>query len=164
MYFSGLKENMSISWHLKMTQQKFLDMPKDFIHITNNMLLSYNSNFLLLFMKNHIARYRSPNSVIPYQITKNFLSANGWHLRFYWNFNHRMPTWRKYYLENFCFILLMAQKLLHFKFSKIAFCHLQARFFQLWTQMTHQRKKQSDWNLDPLQPSTQEAILIISFH
>ena len=44
--------------------------------------------------------------------------------------------------------LHMVQKLLHFKFcpksAKIAFCRLQARFFQLWTQITIQQKKQSD--------------------
>ena len=38
----------------------------------------------------------------------------------------------------------MVQKLLHFKFcqksAKIGFCQLQARFSQLWTQITIQRK------------------------
>ena len=78
---------------------------------------------------------------------------------FYFNLNHGKPSRRKYYLENFSFILHMVQKLLVLrscqKSAKIALRQLQARFSELWTQITHQRKKQSDWNFDPLQPSNQ---------
>ena len=33
--------------------------------------------------------------------------SHGWHLRFYWNLNHMMPSWRKYYPEGFNSILHM---------------------------------------------------------
>ena len=79
-----------------------------------------------------------------------------------------MPSWTKYYPENVSFILHMVQKLLQFEFcqklAKIAFCQLQARSFQLWTQISYQRKKQSDWNLDSLDPLTQISHFIFSFH
>ena len=50
--------------------------------------------------------------------------------------------YRKYYPENFSSILYMAQKLLLFelcqKSVKNAFCQRQARFSQLWSQITNQ--------------------------
>ena len=41
------------------------------------------------------------------------------------------------------------------KLVKIACCQMQARFSQLWSQLTSQQKGQSEWNFDPLQSSTQ---------
>ena len=89
--------------------------------------------------------------IIPCQITT---WSHGWHLSFYWNLNYLMPSWRKYYPQNFISILYMVWKLLLFEFcqklAKIAFRQKQARFSQLWSQINNQLKKQSDWNLDPL--------------
>ena len=79
--------------------------------------------------------------VIPCQIIR---WSHGWHLRFYYHLNHRKLSWRKYYPENFNFILHMVQKLLLYEFCQrpfeIAFNQLQTRFSQLYTHITHQRK------------------------
>ena len=69
----------------------------------------------------------SGSRVIRCQMTRWF---HGWHRRFYWNLNCRMPSWTKYYPENFSFNLHMIQKLLLFEFcqksAKIAYCQVQA--------------------------------------
>ena len=50
-----------------------------------------------------------------------------WFYWLYWNLNHRMPSCRKYYPENFNFIFHMVQKLL--------LLDKKARISQLWTPM-----------------------------
>ena len=54
------------------------------------------------FTKNTMKPFvaETPKWVIPYPITK----CPWVHLRFYWNLNHRMSSWTKYYLETFSFI------------------------------------------------------------
>ena len=55
--------------------------------------------------------------------------------------------------ENFSFILHMVQKLSYLEFCqksvKIAYCQLQARFFQIWCQRTCQGKKTVTVNIGP---------------
>ena len=93
--------------------------------------------------------------VISCQITRR---SHGWHLRFHWNLDHRMRSWRKYYPENFRFIPHMVQKLLLFEFcpklAKIAFCQMQARFSQLGVKLlTNEKSNQTGiWTTCSLPP------------
>ena len=66
---------------------------------TNTLVLqlSWKVNDLHQFMWKKSAIFGS--WIIPNQITKNFWNAHGWHLRFYVNLNHRMPSWTNIILK-----------------------------------------------------------------
>ena len=67
--------------------------------------------------------------------------------------------------ENFSFILHMVQKLSYLEFCqksvKIAYCQLQARFFQIWCQRTCQGKQTVTVNIGPQSLPSKWAIFAI---
>ena len=92
-------------------------------------------------------KYYAKFRVIPCQITR---WSHGWHLRFYWNLNHMMPclhmmktilSWK------FQFYSLYGLKIITIwflpKIGQNCLHQRQARFSQLWSQITNQWKKQS---------------------